>query len=91
MPKKQPKAAAPKAPSKVEQVQLPPRHLSEDNQFQRGHDYRVTVNGHPRWLTKGSIETAIQRGQDVEVPKGSSYVVPGYLSQKSNCRGCGKR
>ena len=55
------------------------------------NDIKVKVNGHSRWLTKGAIEVAIQRGQDVEIPKGSPYIPPPHLEGHENCKGCGKR
>ena len=77
--------------SKVQKVELPIRKTSKENEFQNDHDYKVNINGRTLWKTKGVIETSIQRGDDVEIPKGSPFVVPGPLNEKSNCRGCGKR
>jgi len=86
-------AASPKAPSKakapkVKTVEVKER-VAADLVNQNRNDHLVTINGHSRMLTRMAIETAVQRGDDVELPKGSRITLPDYLSEKANCGNCG--
>jgi len=53
------------------------------------NDHLVTINGNERYLTPMAIETAIQRGDDVQLPADTRITIPQYLQEKSNCNGCG--
>jgi len=74
--------------SKVKKVKVADRAVTQPLMRNR-QDNLVIVNGHERYLTVSSIEVAIQRGDEVELPKGTKVVVPAYLKEKSNCFGCG--
>jgi len=93
MAKKAPKVEVKLKTSKIQKIDMPKiahRKLRGDG-LSEGFDIKVNINGHERWVTKGVIETAIQRGQDVTLPKGSPFVIPGHLKEFENCKGCGKR
>jgi len=74
--------------SKVKKVKVADRGVTLPLMRNRA-DNLVIVNGHERYLTVSSIEVAIQRGDEVELPKGSKVTVPAYLKEKKNCFGCG--
>jgi hypothetical protein len=84
------KKTATKAPkvSKVPVTDIEPGRRPRSARLER-NDHLVTVNGKERYLTPMAIETAIQRGDNVELPKDSRITIPPYLQEKSNCRGCG--
>ena len=66
-----------------------PEHRKPSIPSENRNDHPVTVNGKDRYLTPMAIEVAIQRGDDVQLPKDSRITVPNYLAEKENCGGCG--
>lgn len=80
-------AVSPKI-SQVPVTPIAPGRKPVPSQLER-NDHPVVVNGKERFLTPMAIEVAIQRGDDVELPKDSRITIPQYLQDKSNCRGCG--
>ena len=74
--------------TKGKKVKVADRKVTQPLMMNR-NDNMVIVNGHERYLTTAAIEVAIQRGDEVELPKGSKVVVSGYLKEKKNCFGCG--
>jgi len=75
-----------KSDSKVETLEVPRR----PNRLQgREISINVIVDGHARELSPAAVTVAIQRGQAVEIPKGSKYTPPEDFKDKTNCKGCG--